>query len=117
MNRFAFLLIFIGYAICSAQYALRSYLYIIFHAIVGGPASILFEDKVAYVLSVVVDVDMLPCRFANMRKHFLSGESILCGKALSRAYLSGHRCISCCSNFSKVWKTSCLLHPCNAMLN
>ncbi|CAO2836224.1 unnamed protein product [Amaranthus hypochondriacus] len=30
----------------SAQYALRSYLYIIFHAIVGGPASILFEDKV-----------------------------------------------------------------------
>ncbi|KMT13175.1 hypothetical protein BVRB_4g085810 [Beta vulgaris subsp. vulgaris] len=30
----------------SGQYALRSYLYIIFHAIVGGPASFLFEDKV-----------------------------------------------------------------------
>ena len=59
MNCFSFLLTLIGYAICSAQYALRSYLYIIFHAIVGGPASILFEDKVVSVLSVAVDGEML----------------------------------------------------------
>lgn len=36
----------------SAQYALRSYLYIIFHAIVGGPASFLFEDKVRVFYAV-----------------------------------------------------------------
>uniref|UniRef100_A0A803LVR9 Mannosyltransferase n=1 Tax=Chenopodium quinoa TaxID=63459 RepID=A0A803LVR9_CHEQI len=36
----------------SAEYALRSYLYIVFHAIVGGPISFLFEDKVRVFYAV-----------------------------------------------------------------
>lgn len=118
-NSSAFKLIVILYAICSSQYALRSYLYIIFHAIVGGPASFLFEDKVSSVPSVIVGrclklnvVGLLIC--LNLP---LSGESILCREALFRAYLCGHRCISCCSSFQEVRETSWLLHPSNAMLN
>lgn len=34
---------------CSSQFALRSYLYILFHKLVGGPASWWFaEEKVSY---------------------------------------------------------------------
>ncbi|XP_021771219.1 dol-P-Man:Man(6)GlcNAc(2)-PP-Dol alpha-1,2-mannosyltransferase-like [Chenopodium quinoa] len=36
----------------SAEYALRSYLYIVFHAIAGGPISFLFEDKVRVFYAV-----------------------------------------------------------------
>jgi len=42
---------------CSSQYALRSYLYLLFHEIVGRPASWLFsEDKVSFLLCVVVEL-------------------------------------------------------------
>lgn len=37
-------------SICSSEFALRSYLYILFHELVGRPASWLFaEDKVSFI--------------------------------------------------------------------
>ena len=79
---------------CSSQYALRSYLYLLFHEVVGRPASWLFsEDKVSFLLCLVVELNclrwnvemfmlfMLPLSFLAV------GESVLCCEILSGSSL------------------------------
>lgn len=57
------------YVLCSSEFALRSYLYIIFHELVGRPASWLFaEEKVSFQASD--DVNYLLLFFFFIKKTY-----------------------------------------------
>lgn len=111
-------------ACCSSQFALRSYLYLLFHEIVGRPAAWLFgEEKVRFHLCLLIDLLQITVFYHVYAFHVtvLSftavGESVLCCEILSRPSLCFHRDCSCGSSFEKVWETTCFLCTCYAVLN
>jgi len=111
------------YVCCSSQFALRSYLYLLFHEIVARPALWLFgDDKVRFQMYSLIDfcyrsvfllfmLLILPLSFTVV------GESVLCCEILSWFSVRCHRDCFCGSYFKKVWKTTCLLYTCYAVLS
>ena len=106
------------YVHCSSEFALRSYLYIIFHELVGRPASWLFADeKVSFKPSKMLIFWCFFNFYFEQSLYLLTGESFLCGETLSWSSICCFRCHFSCSSFQKVWKTSCFLCTCNALLS
>lgn len=111
---------------CSSDFALRSYLYLFFHALVAGPASLIFgENKVRSLLLLwFLHILIFPgylftylCLLLLISHLFYcEGSCVLLSENLSWSHFNYYRNCSGGCSFKKIWEATCLLCSCNAML-
>lgn len=105
-------------------------MYLFIHTLVAGPASLIFGDhKVCgvsvFVLFTFLDLPAVSyCPFVPNTNYIIhlfccdcKGSCVLFSENLSWSYFNYNRNCSGGCYFKKIWKETCLLRSCNAMLD